>query len=148
MDWKEISEKMKEFKESNRITGIGDVEFYCYELGLSEGEVAHILSEMYQSKVYELARYHYEYNILKRECDIEEEALDRAYDNKNQKQRSLVKASLPIAKKELTLPELDMELGLGFSDKIIMMKHGISRTTLWRRKKELEEWKRKNRNMF
>lgn len=25
---------------------------------------------------------------------------------------------------------------------------GIGRTTLWRRKKELEEWKRKNRNMF
>ena len=126
MNWKEIAEEIRKFKESNRITGIGDVEFYCYELGLSEGEVAHILSEMYQSKVYELARYHYEYNMLKRECDIKEEALDRAYDNKNQKQRNLVKAGLPIAKKELTLPELDMELGLGFSDKVIMMKHGIS----------------------
>lgn len=144
MNWKEISEEIRKFKESNRITGIGDVVFYCYELGLSEGEVAHILSEMYKSKVYELARYHYECNMLKRECDIKNEAFDRAYDNRNQKQRNLVKAGLPIAKKELTLPELEF----GFSDKVIMQKHGISRTTLWRRKKELEEWKRKNKSVF
>ena len=60
------------------------------------------------------------------------------------KQMALVSKGLPIAKKQnKNLIGLETRLRMGQSDKAIMEALKISRTTLWRWKKELEEEQRR-----
>uniref|UniRef100_UPI004056723B helix-turn-helix domain-containing protein n=1 Tax=Acetatifactor sp. TaxID=1872090 RepID=UPI004056723B len=84
-----------------------------------------------------------------RRNDMLEESLDTAYKgNGRLRQMALVQSGMPIAnKKKKSLAELSFRMELGETDKEIMEAYGISRTTLWRWKKELEEEEQRLKRM-
>ena len=60
-----------------------------------------------------------------------------------------VSAGLPIAKKtKKNLTDLSFQMKLGATDKELMEYFEISKTTLWRWKKELEEAKKTNKRLY
>lgn len=86
---------------------------------------------------------------LERENQVLQEAIDRHIQNGREKQAALVGCGMPIAKKQKkNLFILDGDMKLGYSDEEIMKMHGISRTTLWRWKKELQELKKQKKSLF
>ena len=86
---------------------------------------------------------------LEKENDILKEAIDSTIKNGRERQAALVRCGLPIAKKQRkNLFILDGDIKLGYTDEEIMRLHGISRTTLWRWKKELQELKKQKRSLF
>ena len=86
---------------------------------------------------------------LERENEVLQEAINNHIKNGREKQAALVQSGLPIAKKQRkNLFILDGDIKLGYSDEEIMRMHGISRTTLWRWKKELEELKKQKQSLI
>lgn len=76
-----------------------------------------------------------------RRNDMLEESLDTAYKgNGRLRQMALIQSGMPIANnKKKSLADLRLRIQLGETDKEIMEAYGISRTTLWRWKKEMQE---------
>lgn len=86
---------------------------------------------------------------LERENEVLQEAINNVIKNRREKQAALVSCGLPIAKKQRkNLFILDGDIKLGYTDEEIMRLHGISRTTLWRWKKELRELKKQKKSLF
>lgn len=76
-----------------------------------------------------------------RRNELLEKSLDTAYKgNGRLRQMALVQSGMPIANsKKKSMADLKLRIRLGETDKEIMEAYGVSRTTLWRWKKELEE---------
>ena len=138
-------EHIKALRDELKIQGECDVEEFCDSLKMNIGEVVYLLIFLFIRKEFEAAKYRDAYYQMERKYKYMEEALDQAYQNGNRKQAALVKSGLPIAKKKSRLGELRLLMKLGNNDEDLMEWFDISRTTLWRWKKELKEWEQQGK---
>ena len=76
---------------------------------------------------------------LKERIQVSDKALKEAYANPNKRQNALVKHGLKVKPEKITVAELKFYRELNYSDADIMKETGISRSTLWRKQKALDE---------
>ena len=116
-------------------------------LGLSDKETVYTLFKLFLILNNTVWNQKDEIEKLKERNRVVEAALDDITQNGNQKQTALVKHGGKIREKKFSLMELELYLKLNYDDEEIMKCMEISKTTLWRRKKELEKLKKeKGRN--
>ena len=116
-------------------------EDFCEELGMDIDSTIYALVVLFmQEKKRELNLRDENSRVIRRN-DMLEELVDTVYKgNGRLKQMALVQNGLPIASnKKKSLADLRLRIKLGETDKEIMEDYGISRTTLWRWKKEMEQ---------
>lgn len=134
-----VTDYVRNFYEYHGIKGSLSVNTFAEMVGVSVDELCYIFTWIiiYESK--ETARIKDEYYKLMREKLCIEKALNDVCKNKTEMQQRKVKNGLPIAKKSSRIIEMKLYLLLGDTDEDIMRKLKISKTTLWRYKKEIEE---------
>jgi len=142
---KDAIEHIKNLREELNIKGECDSDLFCESLNANIGEVVYLLLFLFIRKEFEAVKYRDAYYEMERKYKYMEEALNNAYQNGNRKQAALVKSGLPIAKKRSRLGELRLLLKLNNTDEDLMKYFDISRTTLWRWKKELKEWEQQGK---
>lgn len=118
-----------------------DLSYYCEELNMNEKEFAFSMVELYSIYLRQFYEYKISYNKLEREHRDLEESYLKMLKSRLELQQVKVKNGLPIAKKGPELFWLDYLYKTGHTDKEIMEQYGISRATMWRKKKELERRK-------
>ena len=75
-----------------------------------------------------------------RKIDTLEESIDEIIERKQQKQAILVKNGKHIKGRKGSISDVDLMMAMGYTDKEMMEDLGISRTTLWRYKKEIKAY--------
>jgi len=137
--WENIAEYLKDIKEKQGIAGKVNSKAFAEMVGVSLDELCYLLAKICMNQEVKYVRLKDEYNKIRRKNEVLEESLDTSARNNVEKQQLMVKAGLPIARKSSRLSEMRLLMKLGESDKELMKSMGISRTTLWRYKKELKE---------
>lgn len=137
--WQGAAEYVRHMKAEYKITGSIDSARFAGIVGVSQDELCCLMTKICIRLTMEKVRLRDEYNRLLREKECLEESLKALTKNNVEKQQLMVKAGLPIAKKSARISEIRLLMKLGDSDKEIMKSCGISRTTLWRYKKEIKE---------
>lgn len=136
-------ELIGERRERKKIQGECDSEMICRQLGLSIGELVWTLIVLLWESEREAVKFKDKYYQVQRRNEYLEETTKRVLGNGGQLQKELVKSGMPIAKKKCDPAGLALLIKTGSTDKELMEHYGISRTTLWRWKKQSEEWKKK-----
>lgn len=126
-----------------------DAEAFSNEIGMDVNNVMRSVLALFIRENKTALKYRDKLSELMRRNELLEKSLDTAYNgNGRVKQMALVESGLPIAKKKKSLADLKLRLYMGDTDKQLMEAYGISRSTLWRWKKELEEEERKLKEMM
>lgn len=133
-----VAEYVKTLKEQYGIAGTINSTAYAETVGVSQDELCYILTKLFIHESRETARIRDMYYKCLREKESLEQSLDELCRSKTEKQRLMVKSGLPIAKKSARISEIRLLMKLGSTDEEIMRDCNISRTTLWRYKKEME----------
>lgn len=122
-----------------------NAESFCKELNMSVDFTIYALTMLYLNENKKLINLRDQNSKVIRRNEFLEECLDSAYNgNGRLKQMALVQSGMPIANsKKKCLSDLKLRLYLGQTDKELMEEYKISRTTLWRWKKEIEEEEQK-----
>ena len=122
-----------------------NAESFCKELNMSVDFTIYALTMLYLNENKKLINLRDQNSKVIRRNEFLEECLDSAYNgNGRLKQMALVQSGMPIANsKKKCLSDLKLRLYLGQTDKELMEAYKISRTTLWRWKKEIEEEEQK-----
>ena len=136
---------LKSLRDTMKPKGNCDPEVLCKGLGVGLGELVYMLIFFVMRLSVEKVRYRDMYLQKEQDYKYMEKALNNAYENGNRKQAALLKAGKPIAKKRSKLGELRLLMKLGNTDEDLMKWFDISRTTLWRWKKELHEWEQQGK---
>lgn len=141
---------LKEWKEKYNIKGNMDAKRFCIELGLNYNELVYLLSYFLVLCYKEVQKLDSEAYDLRAENEKVNELLnDMCKGNGRAIQMAKVISGLPIAKKKKkNLVNLDLEIMLGATDEELMDYFEISKTTLWRWKKELAEKKESGKSLF
>jgi len=106
---------------------------------LNASDLVCLLFSLFIMLTEEIIRLRKDNAALKERIQVSDKALKEAYENPNKRQNALVKNGLKIKKEKMTIDELRLYRELDYTDEDIMNIAGISRSTLWRKKKELEE---------
>lgn len=126
-----------------------DAEAFSKEIGMNLNNAMRSVLALFIRENKTALKYRDKLSELMRRNEYLEKALDTAYNgNGRVKQMALVESGLPIAKKKKSLVDLKLRLYVGDTDKKLMEDYGISRSTLWRWKKELEEEERELKEML
>lgn len=113
------------------------------QLGVSVNELVFILVGIMLWQDHRAVQQKDKIFSLEKELDIKNESIEvLSKGNGRQRQMALIQSGLPIArKKRKDLVELDFMLYTGASDKELEQYFQISRSTLWRWKKEIQHMK-------
>ena len=132
---------LKDYKERQGVKGKCKSQMMADDLGVEMDELVYLLVYAYIRQI--------SMNIKLKEKLVHMEPVMEMYAksyrdlenvNGRTKQTTLVKNGLPIAKKtRKNIHSLKLLIKLGYTDKEIMRGLDISRSTLWRWKKELKE---------
>ena len=116
-------------------------EEFCEKLGMSVDSVMNALLILFLMENKKALNLKAQNGHVVLRNDLLEKSLAESYKgNGRLKQIALVQSGLPIAnKKSKCLADLKLRIRLGENDQELMKEYGISRTTLWRWKKEIEE---------
>lgn len=139
---KDLLNWIKYYKSEYRLNGTFNLEEISKHFNITDGETAYILLRIFvilHDQNVELRRKN---ELLKEYNAAIEASLEEAYKNANQRQTTLVKNGLKIRKRKMTLMDLKLFMKLNYTDQEIMDYLEISKSTLWRHKKELEEEER------
>ena len=136
-----IKELMKENGISEKQSTSLDTEELCEQMGMESGALIKVLLGLVIRESQKAFQFRHAVNVLLRENELLEKTLDTAYrGNGRLKRQAMVQSGLKVAEKQKKdLAGLRMLMYLGKTDKELMEEYEISRTTLWRWKKELEE---------
>lgn len=141
---------LKQIKEKNKINGAVDAVKFCTELGVSMNELVYLFSYLFVEAFREVRELDDERRRLKEENERLNKLLNEmCHGNARSIQMAKVKSGMPIAKKSRkNLVELELQIMFGLSDKELMEYFNISKTTLWRWKKELGEIKKSGESIL
>lgn len=116
-------------------------EDFCEALGMDIDSTIYALVVLFMQENKRALNLRDQNSRVIRRNELLEESLDTAYKgNGRLRQMALIQSGLPIANnKKKSLADLRLRIKLGETDKEIMEAYGISRTTLWRWKKEMQE---------
>ena len=141
MQVESLIKTFKQYKENYNIKGSLDHKQFCEALEVDEGELVYLLCYMFVMLCGECARSNERAENLERENEVLNNCINGYIKNKREKQAAMVESGLPIAKnRKKNLSLLDMQINmLGYTDEELLEYYEVSRTTLWRWKKELVE---------
>ena len=141
---------LKEMQEKYKIKGSMDAGKFCMGLGLDINGLVYLFSYMFVAAFKAIREADEEISKLRAENQVLNEILnDRLKNNGRTAQMVKVSAGLPIAKKaRKNLTDLSFQMKLGSTDKELMEYFEISKTTLWRWKKELAEKKKSGKGLY
>ena len=133
-----LAEYLKEIKEQRKVRGKANVNFYMEKLDMSVEELVHLLLFAVVNANAKYARIRDLYTASEKERMRLNDILKGQFTSGAKMQTALVKSGKPIAKKSSRLSEMRLRIKLGSTDEELMEWLNISKTTLWRYKKELE----------
>lgn len=138
---------IEEERQRYHIHGRTDAQAFCDGLGVDINGLVYLLVTLILTEQSRHARMRDRISELERENEFLDECFDSVCKgNGRLKQLVKVEAGMPIAKKsKKSLSDLRLRLKLGATDKELLEVYGISRTTLWRWKKELEKQGKSNK---
>ena len=141
---------LKEIQKKNNISGNVDAVKFCTELGVSMNGLVYLFSCLFVAAFKAIREADEEISKLRAENQVLNDILgDRLKNNGRTAQMVKVSAGLPIAKKaRKNLTDLSFQMKLGSTDKELMEYFEISKTTLWRWKKELAEIKKSGKGLY
>lgn len=141
---------LKEIQKQHHISGSMDAVKFCTELGLDFDGLVYLLSYLFAEAFKEIREADDELHELRAENKRLNMLLgDKCQGNGRTIQMAKVMAGLPIAKKsKKSLADLNFQLMMGATDKELMEYFEISKTTLWRWKKELAEKKKSGKSLY
>lgn len=146
----EVIKTVKWMQEKYDIKGEADAEKFCRELGVDVNGAVHLLACLFSVMFKGFRKENDEICRLRAENKMLNKVLNSTYrDNGRIIQMSKVMAGEPIARKKTkNLMELSLQIKLGLTDEELMENFKISKTTLWRWKKELEEKKKSDGGLY
>lgn len=141
---------LKGLQKKHNIKGSMDVDKFCIGLDLDINGVVYLLSYMFVSAFKAIREADEELRRLRAENERLNRLLnDKCEGNGRRIQMVKVMSGMPIAKKQKkNLMDLSFQMSLGTTDKELMEFFEISKTTLWRWKKELEEEKKSGKKGY
>jgi hypothetical protein len=127
--------------ENKALRGKCDSQAICDELGVDMDELTYVMFRVLDKAFNSMYKSSSDNERLVRDNLFLQKSLESKYQgNKRDMQAAKVSAGLPIARKQKkNLADLKFQMYLKLSDKQLMEYFGISKTTLWRWKKELAE---------
>ena len=145
-----IIKTLDEIQQKYEIRGKMDAGKFCMELKLDIKGLVYLLSYLFVLACEEIRELDKEISKLREENRALNVILnERLQNNGRTAQMVKVSAGLPIAKKaKKNLSDLSFQIMLGSTDKELMEYFGISKTTLWRWKKELAEKKKSGKGLY
>lgn len=145
-----IIKTLKGLQEQHNIKGRMDAGKFCMGLGVDINGLVYLLSYMFVEAFREIRELNDEIYKLRAENNRLNRLLnDKCDGNGRRIQMAKVMSGEPIAKKpKKNLMDLSFQISLGSTDKQLMEYFEISKTTLWRWKKELEEAKKTNKRLY
>lgn len=141
---------LKEMQEKHKINGSMDAGKFCMGLGVNINGLVYLLAYLFVAAFKAIREAEDEISKLRAENKVLNEILsDRLQNNGRTAQLLKVSAGLPIAKKsKKNLVDLSFQIKMGSTDAELMEYFEISKTTLWRWKKELEEEKKSGKGLY
>lgn len=146
----DIITTLKGYQEKYNIKGSMDVDKFCMGLDLDINGVVYLLAYMFVVTFKAIRQADDELRKLRAENERLNRLLyDKCGGNGRRIQMAKVMSGMPIARKQKkSLMDLSFQMSLGMTDKQLMEYFEISKTTLWRWKKELEEAKKTNKRLY
>ena len=146
----DIITTLKGYQEKYNIKGSMDVDKFCMGLDLDINGVVYLLACMFVVTFKAIRQADDELRKLRAENERLNRLLyDKCGGNGRRIQMAKVMSGMPIARKQKkSLMDLSFQMSLGMTDKQLMEYFEISKTTLWRWKKELEEAKKTNKRLY
>lgn len=146
----DIITTLKGYQEKYNIKGSMDVDKFCMGLNLDINGVVYLLAYMFVSAFKAIRQADDELRKLREDNKRLNSLLnDKCEGNGRRIQMAKVMSGMPIAKKQKkSLMDLSFQMSLGATDAELMDYFEISKTTLWRWKKELEEAKKTNKRLY
>lgn len=135
----QIVNYLKIQKETTKLHGEMDIDLLCNEMNMKPEELVYFLVGICLMESKHKALWKDKFLQEERKSTWLNETIHNLENNGNRIQKTLVKSGMPIAKKKSRLSELKLRLMLKNTDEELMRSFDISRTTLWRWKKELKE---------
>lgn len=139
MEMEQIVNYLKIQKETTKLHGEMDIDLLCNEMNMKPEELVYFLVGICLMESKHKALWKDKFLQEERKSTWLNETIHNLENNGNRIQKTLVKSGMPIAKKKSRLSELKLRLMLKNTDEELMRSFDISRTTLWRWKKELKE---------
>lgn len=139
MEMEQIVNYLKIQKEATKLHGEMDIDLLCNEMNMKLEELVYFLVGICLMESKHKALWKDKFLQEERKSTWLNETIHNLENNGNRIQKTLVKSGMPIAKKKSRLSELKLRLMLKNTDEELMRSFDISRTTLWRWKKELKE---------
>ena len=146
----DIITTLKGLQKKHNIKGSMDAEKFCERLDLDINGLVYLLSYMFVEAFREIKEADDELHKLRAENERLNRLLnDKCQGNGRRIQMAKVMSGMPIAKKKKkNLMDLSFQMHMGSTDAELMEYFEISKTTLWRWKKELEEAKKTNKRLY
>ena len=146
----DIITTLKGYQEKYNIKGSMDVDKFCIGLDLDINGLVYLLAYMFVVTFKAIRQADDELRRLRAENERLNRLLnDKCEGNGRRIQMAKVMSGMPIAKKRTkNLMDLSFQMSLGATDAELMEYFEISKTTLWRWKKELEEAKKTNKRLY
>lgn len=141
---------LKDIQKKHNISGSMDAGKFCMELGLNMNGLVYLLSYIFVAAFQTIRETDNELRELRAENERLNMLLgEKCQGNGRTIQMAKVMAGLPIARKpKKNLTDLSFQIKLGATDEELMEYFEISRTTLWRWKKELAEKKKSGNGLY
>lgn len=141
---------LKGLQEKYNIKGSMDAGKFCMGLGVNVNGLVYLLAYMFVAAFKAIKEADDELHKLRAENERLNRLLnDKCQGNGRRIQMAKVMSGMPIARKKTkNLMDLSFQISLGATDKELMEFFEISKTTLWRWKKELEEEKKSGKGMY
>lgn len=146
----DIITTLKGYQEKYNIKGSMDVDKFCIGLDLDINGLVYLLAYMFVVTFKAIRQADDELRRLRAENERLNRLLyDKCGGNGRRIQMAKVMSGMPIARKpKKSLMDLSFQMSLGATDAELMEYFEISKTTLWRWKKELEEAKKTNKRLY
>ena len=145
-----IIKTLKELQEKHEIKGSMDAGRFCMGLNLDINGLVYLLAYMFVEAFREMREVNDELYKLRAENERLNRLLnDKCQGNGRRIQMAKVMSGMPIAKKKKkNLMDLSFQMHMGSTDAELMEYFEISKTTLWRWKKELAEKKKSGKGLY
>lgn len=145
-----IISTLKIYQGRHNIKGSMNAEKFCMELGVDINGLVHLLACVFVAAFEATKKADNELRKLRAENERLNKLLnEKCQGNGRRIQMAKVMSGMPIAKKRTkNLMDLSFQMSLGATDAELMEYFEISKTTLWRWKKELEEEKKSGKKGY
>ena len=145
-----IIRTLSEIQKKHKISGTLNAEKFCKGLDVDVNGLVYLLSYLFVEAFREVSELDEERCKLSEENERLNKLLsDMCHGNGRSIQMAKVISGMPIArKKKMSMVDLKLQMICGLSDEELMEYFEISKSTLWRWKKKLEEREKSGKSIL